>query len=124
MPSLFRATIGLMQRQWAWHRSNPGQLSRMAQEAVDRRMFIEALPESAADRAEEEAVQAFWDRQALQGQYAICNDRVIRHLATDEQMAADAAAFGVPVERLLSLLDELYDIERDAALRQMIALRK
>ena len=103
----------------AWH---TGRLTRVIREAIARELAIDALPKSAVDRAEEEAVQAFWDRQRLEGQYAICNDRVIRHLATDEQMAADAVAFGVPVERLLLLLDELYDIERNAALRRAIAL--
>jgi hypothetical protein len=122
MPSLFRATIGLKQRQWTWHRANSGQLSRIAQEAVDRRMAIEALPESAVDRAAECAAQAFWDFYELGGQYAIENERIIRHEATDEQIAADARRLGVPADQLLDLLDELYDIEREAFLQREIAI--
>lgn len=120
MPSLFRATISLMQRQWEWHRANPGQLSRMAQEAVDRRMTIEALPESVVDQAIEDADQTFWDRYPLTGEYAICDEHIILNGATDVQMAADARTLEVPVEQLLPLLDELYDVEREAALRRKI----
>ena len=122
MPSLLRATIALQQRQWEWHRRNPGQLSRMAQAAVDQRVAIEALPEAAIDRAAEEAAQAFWDRRPLEGRYAICNDRVIRHLATEEQMAADARALGVPAEQLLPLLDGLYDLELECSIRRQALL--
>jgi hypothetical protein len=123
MPSLFRATIGLMQRQWTWHRENPGRLSRVAQEAVDRHLAIEALLESVVDRASEEAAQAFWDRYHLEGNYAIENERVARHEATDEQMAADALALGAPADQLMDLLDTLYDIEREAALRRAILFK-
>lgn len=121
MPSLFRATIGLMQRQWEWHKANPGKLSQMAQEAVDRRMAVEALPESAVDQASIEVVQAFWDRYDLEGQYAICNDRLIRHKATDEQIAQDARMMRVPVERLLPLLDELYGLELEFQLLKIVS---
>ena len=120
MPSLFRATIGLMQRQWEWHRKNPGRLSQIAQKAVDQVMAIEALPEAAIDRAEEEAAQSFWNRYFLEGSYAICNEHVTQHEATEEQMAADARAFGVTVADLILLLDNLYDIEREAALKRAI----
>lgn len=121
MPSLFRATIGLKQHQWEWHRTNPGQLSRLAQGAVDRHLSIEALPESAIDRASDDAVQSFWDRYDLMGKYAICNDHIIRHLATEDQMAGDACVLGVSINQLLDRLDDLYSIECEAALlRELI----
>jgi hypothetical protein len=92
----------------------------MAQEAVDRRMTIEALPESVVDQAIEDADQTFWDRYPLTGEYAICDEHIILNGATDVQMAADARTLEVPVEQLLPLLDELYDVEREAALRRKI----
>lgn len=118
MPSLFRATVGLREEHWIWHRSNPGQLSRLAQQAIDQRIAIESLPESAVDRASDEAETAFFARYPIEGSYAICDDRIVRHHTTEEQMAADASALEVPVERFLDLLGALYDLDIEASLRR------
>lgn len=122
MPSPLRAHVSLELRHWTWHHQHPGQLSHLVKAAIDRRIAIEALPEAAVDQAEEAAAEAFWGSYALAGDYAICNDRVVRHEATDEQMAQDARTMGVAVERLLPLLDELYGLEREFQLLRRCAI--
>lgn len=117
MPSLFRATVGLDQESWGWHHRNPGQLSRLAKERVALEIALDSLPDIFRDHAAKDAAQAFFDRYSLQGEYAICNDHIVRHAATDEQMAADAKALFIPVERLMPLLDELYALELEFQLR-------
>ncbi len=123
MPSLFRANVGLNQRAYEFHKLNPGRLSRICQAAVDIEIALESLPEGERDKAADEAAQAFWDRYLLEGNYAICNDRVIRHEAADEQMAQDANAFGVGAKQLIRLLDDLYSLELGAALRRRLIIR-
>lgn len=123
MPSLFRANVGLTQRAYEFHKLHPGRLSRLCQASVDLEIALESLPESEQDMAEEEAAQAFWDRHSPEGHYAILNDRVIRHEATEEQMAADAKAFGVEEKQLIKLLDDLYSLELEAALRRGLIIR-
>lgn len=41
MPSLFRATIGLDQATWEWHKRNPGKLSRLARERIAQEIAAE-----------------------------------------------------------------------------------
>lgn len=123
MPSLFRANVGLTQRAYEFHKLHPGRLSRLCQAAVDLEIALESLPDDEMDQAAEEAAQAFWDRYALEGNYAICNDRVVRHEATDEQMAQDARAFGVDGKQLIKLLDDLYSLELETALRRRLIIR-
>lgn len=123
MPSLFRANVGLTQRAYEFHKLHPGGLSRICQAAVDLEIALESLPERERDKAADEAAQAFWDRYSLEGAYAICNDRVIRHEATEEQMAADAKAFGIEEKQLIALLDDLFGLELEAALRRRLIIR-
>lgn len=123
MPSLFRANVGLNRRAWEFHKLHPGRLSRLCQAAVDLEIALESLPENERDKATDEAAQAFWDRYLLEGNYAICNDRIARHEATKEQMAADAKAFGIDAKQLIALLDDLYSLELEAALRRGLIIR-
>lgn len=54
--------------------------------------------------------------------YAICNDRVVRHEATEEQMATDAKSLGIDVAQLVKLLDDLYGLELEMALRSRLII--
>ena len=116
MPSLFRATVGLHQLHWEYHKRNPGRLSRLCQKAVDREMLFESLPDSLKDQAYDEAAKEFFSRYRLEGDYAVENNGIIRHEATDEQMATDARRFGVPPRDLISILNNFFDIEIDIAM--------
>jgi len=123
MPSLFRATVGLDQPSWEWHKRNPGRLSRLAQKAVHFEIALDALPDSAKDDCLEAVAAAFFDDMALNGAYGIMNLDIVPHEATDEEMCLDAKALGVPVEKLLDVLQDLFDIELEATLRRKVVLR-
>jgi hypothetical protein len=123
MPSLYRANVGLDGNSWEWHKRNPGRLSRLAQKAVHFEIALDALPDSVKDDCFEAVAAAFFDGMALNGAYGITNLDIVRHEATDEEMSLDAKALGVPVEKLLDVLQDLFDIELEAALRRKVVLR-
>jgi len=118
MPSLFRATVGLKEPQWAWHRQNPGRLSRLCQLAVDREIALEALPDTKRLAIEDSAQEKFFNERfpGLEGDYIICGNRLSRGEATDEQMATDAQRFGVLPSELIDYLDREYWKELQIAL--------
>jgi hypothetical protein len=122
MPSIFRATIGLKQPQWAWHRANPGRLSQLAQKAVDQEIALDALPDGLRDDALEVATAAFFVAWQLQGDYAVIGHGLARHKATEEQMAQDASWLNVPPEKLLPTLQDLFDLELEMQMRKRIIL--
>jgi hypothetical protein len=41
MPSIYEAHVSLDQETWLWHRANPGQLSRLAKDAIRREIALE-----------------------------------------------------------------------------------
>lgn len=123
MPSLFRANVGLDHPSWEWHKRNPGRLSRIAQKAVHFEIALDALPDGVKDDCFEAVAAPFFDDMALNGNYSIMNLDLVRHEATNEEMSLDAKALGVPIEKLLDVLQELFDIELEAALRRKVVLR-
>lgn len=123
MPSLFRATAGLDQESWEWHKRNPGRLSRLAQKAVDLEIALEALPDSIRDDCLESAATTFFDDMGLRGDYAISGQELVRCEATDEDMAIDAEWLCIQPDKLLDVLQDLFDIELEAALRRKVVLR-
>ena len=124
MPSLFRATISLFQHHWEWHHANPGKLSQMTQKAIDQEIALDSLPDGLRDDAIESAAATFFDAFALRGDYAIQGQELARHDATEEDMAIDAEWLGIMPERLLTTLQDLFDLELECALRRKAILRK
>ena len=122
MPSIFRATVGLDQPTWEWHHRNPGRLSRLAQERVALEIALDSLPDGARDDALEAATAEFFAAWTLQGDYAVIGQELARHDATEEDMATDAEWIGVPAERLLVMLRDLFDLELETQLRKRAIL--
>jgi hypothetical protein len=124
MPSLFRATIGLQRSQWEYHKQNPGRLSQICQNAVDKELAFESLPDDLRDAAYDEAGKEFFNRYDLQGDYAIENNFLVQHEATYEQMQADAALFDIDRSKLIDVLNDLLDIEIVATISRKIIRRR
>ena len=99
-------------------------LSRLCQQAVDLEADMLDLPDGLRDDALEAAAASFFDEWGLSGSYAISQDGLIRHEATADEMALDAEALGIPPGRLIPCLQELFDIEREYALRKAAVLRR
>jgi hypothetical protein len=99
-------------------------LSGICQAAVDVEAALESLPDGVRDDALEAAAQSFFDARGLAGSYAISQDELAQHEATEKEMVLDADTLGIPPGRLIPCLQELFDIEREYALRKAAVLRK
>jgi hypothetical protein len=102
-------------------------LSLLCQRVVDLDAELEALPDGIRDDALEAAAATFFDEWGLEwnlaGSYMICQNELVQRGATSEEMSLDAKALGVPVEKLLDVLQDLFDIELEAAMRLKVVLR-
>ena len=99
-------------------------LSLLCQKAVDQDAELESLPDGVRDDALEAAAASFFDELILVGSYAISQNELIRHEATADEMALDAEALGIPTGKLIPALQELFDLEKEYALRKAAVLRK
>ena len=99
-------------------------LSLRCQKAVDLDAELEALPDSVRDDALEAAAASFFDEWAVAGSYAISQDELIQHKATSGEMALDAEALGIAPGKLIAALRDLWDLEKEYALRKAAVLRK
>ena len=99
-------------------------LSGICQQAVDVVAALESLPDGVRDDALEAAAQSFFDAWGLAGSYAISQDELAQHEATQKEMVLDADTLGIPPGRLIPCLQELFDLEREYALRKAAVLRK
>ena len=99
-------------------------LSRLCQQAVDLDAELEALPDGIRDDALEAAAVRFFDELILVGSYAIRQDVLVRHDATADEMNLDAEALGIPAGNLIPALQDLWDLEKEYALRKAAVLRK
>jgi hypothetical protein len=98
-------------------------LSLLCQKAVDLDTELEALPDGVRDDALEAAAYHF-AASGLTGSYAISQDGGVRHEATADEMALDAKALGIPAGKLIPALQDLWDLEKEYALRKAVVLRK
>lgn len=99
-------------------------LSRLCQQAVDLEADMLDLPDGLRDDALEAAAASFFDEWGLVGSYTISQNELAQHEATPDEMTLDADALGVPAARLIPLLQDLFDIERQYALQKAAVLRK
>lgn len=102
---------------------NEKQLSGICQKAVDVEEALESLPDEARADALSAATQSFFDGWGLSGSYAICQDELAQHEATQGEMVLDAEALSIPPGRLIPCLQELFDLEKECALRKAAVLR-
>jgi len=99
-------------------------LSLLCQQAVDLDAELESLPDGVRDDALEAAAVRFFDELILVGSYAISQNELIRHEATADEMALDAEALGILTGNLIPALQDLWDLEKEYALRKAVVLRK
>lgn len=99
-------------------------LSLLCQQAVDLDAELEALPDGLRDDALEAAAVRFFDELILVGSYAISQNELIRHEATADEMALDAEALGIAPGKLIAALRDLWDLEKEYALRKAAVIRK
>jgi hypothetical protein len=99
-------------------------LSGICQKAVDVEEMLERLPDGVRDDALEAAAASFFDEWAVAGSYAISQDELIQHKATSEELGLDAEALGIPAGKLIPALQDLWDLEKEYALRKAAVLRK
>ena len=99
-------------------------LSLLCQRAVDTEAELEALPDGVRDDALEAAAAAFFDEWGLSGSYAISQDELIRHEATADEMRMDAEALGILTGNIIPALQDLWDLEKEYALRKAAVLGK
>ena len=99
-------------------------LSRLCQQAVDLEADMLDLPDGLRDDALEAAAASFFDEWAVAGSYAISQDELIRHEATADEMRMDAEALGILTGNIIPALQDLWDLEKEYALRKAAVLRK
>ena len=99
-------------------------LSLLCQKAVDLDAELESLPDGVRDDALEAAAAAFFDKCGLAGSYAISQDELVRHEATADEIRLDSDALGILVGNLMLALQDLWDLEKEYALRKAAVLRK
>ena len=99
-------------------------LSLLCQQAVDLEADMLDLPDGLRDDALEAAAASFFDEWGLTGSYAISQDELVRHEATSEEMRLDAEALGILAGNLIPALQDLWDLEKEYALRKAAVLRK
>jgi hypothetical protein len=99
-------------------------LSLLCQKAVDLDAELESLPDGVRDDALEAAAASFFDEWAVAGSYAISQDELVRHEATADEMSLDADALGILAGNLIPALQDLWDLEKEYALRKAAVLRK
>jgi hypothetical protein len=123
----FPATVTFRPDQFAIVRRLQDQrkLSTVCQKAVDLDTELEDLPDGVRDDAMEAAAASLFDEWSLSGSYAISQDGGgVRHEATADEMALDAKALGILSGNLILALQELFDLEKEYALRKAAVLRK
>jgi hypothetical protein len=99
-------------------------LSRLCQQAVDLEADMLDLPDGLRDDALEAAAASFFDEWGLTGSYAISQDELIRHEATVDEMRLDAEALGILAGNLIPALQDLWDLEKEYALRRAAVPKK
>lgn len=99
-------------------------LSLLCQQAVDLDAELEALPDGVRDDALETAAASFFDECCRSGSYAISQNELIRHEATADEIRLDSDALGILVGNLMLALQDLWDLEKEYALRKAAVLRK
>ena len=99
-------------------------LSLLCQKAVDLDAELESLPDGVRDDALEAAAASFFGGWGMTGSYAICQDELVQHEATSEEMRLDAEALGILAGNLIPALQDLWDLEKEYALRKAAVLRK
>ena len=103
-------------------------LSLLCQKAVDLDAELEALPDGVRNDALEAAAASFFDVWGIEwnlaGSYMICQNELIQRGATSEEMSLNAEALGIPTGKLIPALQELFDLEKEYALRKAAVLRK
>ena len=97
-------------------------LSLLCQQAVDLDAELKALPDGVVDGVLTAVAYRF--AQGLTGTYAIRQGELIQHKATSGEMALDAEALGIPVGNLIPALQDLWDLEKEYALKKATVLRK
>lgn len=97
-------------------------LSRLCQQAVDLDTELEALPDDVVDGILTAVAYRF--AQGLTGTYAIRQGELIQHKATADEMRIDAEALGILTGNLIPALQDLWDLEKEYALRKAAVLRK
>ena len=60
----------------------------------------------------------------MAGSYAISQDELIQHKATSEELGLDAEALGILTGNLIPALQDLWDLEKEYALRKAAVIRK
>ena len=99
-------------------------LSRLCQQAVDLEADMLDLPDGLRDDALEAAAASFFGGWGMTGSYAICQDELVQHEATSEEMRLDAEALGILAGNLIPALQDLWDLEKEYALRKAAVIRK
>ena len=99
-------------------------LSRLCQQAVDLEADMLDLPDGRRDDALEAAAASFFDEWGLTGSYAISQDELVRHEATADEMRLDAEALEILAGNLIPALQDLWDLEKEYALRKAAVLGK
>ena len=99
-------------------------LSLLCQKAVDLDAELESLPDGVRDDALEAAAASFFDEWGLTGSYAISQDELVRHEATADEIRLDSDALGILVGNLMLALQDLWDLEKEYALRKAAVLGK
>jgi hypothetical protein len=99
-----------------------GQLSRICQAAIDQEIALDSLPDGLRDDALEAATVDFF-HEGLSGEYAVIGQDLARHNATEADMATDAEWLGIPPERLLATLQDLFELELEMQLRKRAIFR-
>ncbi len=120
----FPATVTFRPGQFATVRrlQDARKLSEVCQKAVDLDTELEALPDGVVDGILTAVAYRF--AQGLTGTYAIRQDELVRHEATADEMALDAEALGIAPGKLIAALRDLWDLEKEYALRKAAVLRK
>lgn len=98
-------------------------LSLLCQQAVDLDAELEDLSDGVRDDALEAAAYHF-AASGLTGSYAIGQDGGVRHEATADEIRLDSDALGILVGNLMLALQDLWDLEKEYALRKAAVLRK
>ena len=99
-------------------------LSRLCQQAVDLEADMLDLPDGLRDDALEAAAASFFDEWGLSGSYGICQEDLEQYEATADEMSLDAGTVGILAGKLIPVVKELFDLEKEYSLRKAAVLRK
>ncbi|MCK9571216.1 hypothetical protein M0R72_19865 [Candidatus Pacearchaeota archaeon] len=127
MPATFEGHASLDLETWLWHRDHPGQLSRLAKDAIRRGIALDSLPDSLRDDALEAATAKFFGEYPLSDDYIVIGQELTLHEEADARddvdMDADAERLGIPPAGFLDTLKELFDLELEMQMRKRAVLR-